>query len=121
MTGVLYLYFTLMTTATSSNQHELSYFNLKRAWRWLVELLNMTPRANITAEMLAIFLKCCGHSMLATYGKQFEKLMHVCVNDYFGLIRAISSEKQSDAAVGRLKTVLDDFRKTKRFPAWKRQ
>lgn len=121
MSGILTLYFTLMILTPVDKQHELQYFNVRRAWRWLVEVLNMTPRPNSTAEMLNIFFKCCGHTLHSLYGKQFLKLVNMCMNEYFALIRLIPSEKQSEASIGRLKTTLDDFNKSRRFPVWKKQ
>lgn len=81
----------------------------------------MTPRPNVTAEMLNVFLRCCGHIMQQVYGRQFEKLVELCGNEFFNMIRLIPTEKQSDASVGRLKTVLDEYKNLKRFPVWKKQ
>lgn len=114
MNGVFYLYFTLLIFGNST------YFSVKRAWQWLADVLNMTPRPNITAEMLTIFFKCCGYTLHKVYGKQFIKLVNIFFNDYFKLIRAISPDKQSNAVVGRLTNVLEHYTKYGRFDQWKK-
>lgn len=110
MSGVAHLYFTLLIIANNLTNLN-GYFCLKRAWQWLVDVLNMSPRPNTTAEMLAIYFKCCGYQMQVTYGRQFYKLVDICMNDYFKMIQSIPSDKQSGAAVGRLQTIFGDFKR----------
>jgi hypothetical protein len=117
MSGVLHLYFTLLMSYESLPPGCME--GPKRAWRWLVDVLNMTPRANITAEMLAIFFKCCGLRMQRVYGKQFGKLVNLCAGEYMQLIKSIPEERQSNAAVGRLETILEEYYKKRTFPEWK--
>ncbi len=91
----------------------------RRAWSWIVDTLNMTPRANITAEMLAIFFKCCGYQLQRVYGRQFGKIVNLCSNEYMQLVKSIPAEKQSNASVGRLETILEQYYKNRTFPEWK--
>ena len=116
MSGVLHLYFTLLM---SYDQLPASFEGPKRAWQWIVDVLNMTPRPNITAEMLAVFFKCCGYKMQRVFGAQFGKLVKVCAEDFLQLIKSIPDEKQSGASVGRLETILEDYFKNRRFNEWK--
>ena len=142
MSGVMYLYFTLImcyptgtggggnrpqqpattttTTTTTGNENGASFEGVRRGWQWLADVMNMKPRANITAEILAIYFKCCGYQMQQAYRGQFDKLVQLCATTYFQQITAIPSEKQSDAAVGRLRAVFDEFRKNRSFAPWKR-
>jgi hypothetical protein len=119
MSGVLHLYFTLLMSMESMSNSKSQFDGVKRAWKWLVDVLNMTPRASITAEMLAIFFKCCGHKMHRVYGTQFVKLVQVCSSDYLQLIKTIPIEKQSQAPVGRLETILEEFLRNRQFTEWK--
>lgn len=112
----MYLYFTFLV----SSQVPSDFDGVKRAWRWLVDVLNMAPRPEMTAEMLAIFFKCCGHRMQQVYGNQFHKLVQTCSNDFVPLIRSIPAERQSGASLGRLENILDTYKKNRQqFPEWK--
>ena len=125
MNGIMHLYFTLLITETPNQAapSDSLVFNgngLKRAWQWLSDVLNMTPRPNMTAEMLMIYFKCCGRAMKRAYGQQFLKLVHACFAEYLQLIKAIPSEQQTGAYVGRLEAFNEKFRRTNQFPEWKR-
>ena len=125
MNGIMHFYFTLLINQPSnpSAPSESIFFNnngLKRAWRWLSDVLNMTPRPDMTAEMLMVFFKCCGFALQRAYGQQFLKLFHTCFTDYLQLIKAIPSELQGGAYVGRLDSFYERHRRTNRFIEWKR-
>ena len=117
MSGVLNLYFTLLMTLNTRNS---GVDGMKVAWNWLADVLNMTPRPEVTAEMLSIYFKCCGYYMKKVYGQQFLKLVKICSEDFMQLIKSIPPEKQSSASVGRLQTVFDYFFKTRQFLEWKK-
>ncbi|CAF1141296.1 unnamed protein product [Brachionus calyciflorus] len=119
MTGVLNLYFTLLITANSLSNLS-GCFTIKKAWQFLADVLNMTPRPEITAEMLTVFFKCTGYQLQNVYGKQFSKLVITFQTDYLKLIKSIKSDKQSEAAVGRLTSILDEFLKNGKFSEWKK-
>jgi hypothetical protein len=118
MSGVCHLYFTYLISVDRAIENK--FHGMKKAWTWLSDVLNMTPRANITAEMLAIYFKCCGYRMQLTYGKQFRKLIKICHEDYLKLIESIPADKQSGASVGRLKSVFEQyFKQNSNFVEWK--
>ena len=117
MTGVLYLYFTLLMTLNTKNS---GIDGMKKAWNWLADVLNMTPRPEITGEMLTVFFKCCGYHLKKVYGQQFLKMVKICSDDFMSMIKSIPLEKQSNASSGRLQTVLDQFAKTRQFIEWKK-
>ena len=75
MTGVLHLYFTILI-------HPDYKDGLRDAWAWLSDVLNMKPRPNITAHMLAIFFKCCGFQLQKIYQLQFKKIVNLFINQY---------------------------------------
>ncbi len=116
MSGVLHLYFTFLISVNSSMNCKIG---LKTAWQWLSDVLNLTPRPNVTAEILNIFFKCCGSKLQQNYGKQFNKLMNICTSDFFDMIKSIPNNKQTGASVGRLESTLESFKKTNRFFEWK--
>lgn len=94
---------------------------LKMAWNWLTDTLNMTPRPNITAEMLSIFFKCCGYQLQMNYRKQFLKLVKICFDDFLQLIKEIPEDMQSGASVGRLTAVYEQFKNENyRFTEWRK-
>lgn len=122
MTGVLHLYFTLLMTTPNLREKpqvtQLHFSNgFMKAWQWLTDVLNMTPRPDASAEMLAIYFKCCGHQMSLVYGRQFMKLVSVCFGDFFQLIKSIP--KQSGASVGRLENLIESYTRSRSFPEWK--
>jgi nucleoporin GLE1 len=121
MSGVLNLYFTFLMQCNYEKNNINNFDGLKIAWKWLTDLLNMTPRPNITAEALCIFLKCCGYQMHKAYNKQFIKLIKICSSDYLKLIELIPPELQSGACVGRLKSVFESFRTNNYFIEWKKE
>ncbi|CAF0786394.1 unnamed protein product [Brachionus calyciflorus] len=92
-------------------------FTIKKAWQFLADVLNMTPRPEITAEMLTVFFKCTGYQLQNVYGKQFSKLVITFQTDYLKLIKSIKSDKQSEAAVW---SILDEFLKNGKFSEWKK-
>ncbi len=116
MSGVLHLYFTVLITVDSSLGTTMG---LRNAWQWISDVLNLAPRPNLTAEMLTIFFKCCGYKMQANYGRQFNKLVGICLNEFLDLVKLIPKEKQSGASIGRLESVLEQFKKYNRFAEWK--
>ena len=122
MSGVMHFYFTtlLMSTNKITSNRE-SYFNngLGKLWKWIAEILNMTPRPSITAEVLSIFFKCCGYQMQTVYRNQFVKIIRVCSTEFLELIKSIPNDQQSGASIGRLENIIDEFKKNKRFPEWK--
>lgn len=113
MTGIFYLYFTLLINKEFKN-------GIKIAWQWLSDVLNMKPRANITAHMLAIFFKCCGYQLHKVYLYQFEKIIKLFINQYVKYLKSINAESQNIAYLGRLELIFEDYKKAGRFNEWKK-
>ncbi|XP_016098979.1 nucleoporin GLE1 isoform X2 [Sinocyclocheilus grahami] len=56
---------------------------LNHGWRWLAQILNMEPLADITATILFDFLEVCGNALMKLYRGQFWKLILLIYEEYF--------------------------------------
>uniref|UniRef100_A0A665WS73 mRNA export factor GLE1 n=1 Tax=Echeneis naucrates TaxID=173247 RepID=A0A665WS73_ECHNA len=56
---------------------------LNHGWRWLAQMLNMEPLADITATLLFDFLEVCGNALMKQYQGQFWKLLLLLKEEYF--------------------------------------
>ncbi|XP_068455006.1 mRNA export factor GLE1 isoform X2 [Clinocottus analis] len=55
---------------------------LNNGWRWLAQMLNMEPLADITATLLFDFLEVCGNALMKLYQSQFWKLILLLKDEY---------------------------------------
>ncbi|KAJ7994063.1 hypothetical protein DPEC_G00262050 [Dallia pectoralis] len=78
---------------------------LNHGWRWLAQMLNMEPLADITATLLFDFLEVCGNALMIQYQTQFWKLILLLQETYLPRIEAVTSEGQA-GSVTRLKQFL---------------
>ncbi|XP_054466906.1 mRNA export factor GLE1 [Anoplopoma fimbria] len=79
---------------------------LSNGWRWLAQMLNMEPLADITATLLFDFLEVCGNALMKQYQSQFWKLILLLKEEYFPRIEAVTSSGQMGSVI-RLKQFLD--------------
>uniref|UniRef100_A0A8C6M8V4 mRNA export factor GLE1 n=1 Tax=Nothobranchius furzeri TaxID=105023 RepID=A0A8C6M8V4_NOTFU len=79
---------------------------LNHGWRWLAQMLNMEPLADITATLLFDFLEVCGHALMKQYQGQFWKLILLLTHEYFPRIEAVTSSGQMGSVI-RLKKFLE--------------
>ncbi|XP_060927940.1 myosin-13-like [Limanda limanda] len=79
---------------------------LNHGWHWLVQMLDMEPRADITATLLFDFLEVCGNALMKQYQSQFWKLILLLKEEYFPRIEAVTSSGQMGSVV-RLKVFLE--------------
>ncbi|XP_037536094.1 nucleoporin GLE1 [Nematolebias whitei] len=79
---------------------------LNHGWRWLAQMLNMEPLADITATLLFDFLEVCGNALMKQYQVQFWKLILLLRNEYFPRIEAVTSSGQMGSVI-RLKQFLE--------------
>ncbi|XP_070690606.1 mRNA export factor GLE1 [Pempheris klunzingeri] len=79
---------------------------LNHGWRWLAQMLNMEPLADITATLLFDFLEVCGNALMKQYQGQFWKLILLVKEDYFQRIEAVTSTGQMGSVI-RLKQFLE--------------
>ncbi|XP_062237555.1 mRNA export factor GLE1 [Platichthys flesus] len=79
---------------------------LNHGWRWLAQMLNMEPLADITATLLFDFLEVCGNALMKQYQSQFWKLILMLKEEYFPRIEAATSSGQMGSVI-RLKQFLE--------------
>ncbi|XP_067087451.1 mRNA export factor GLE1 [Osmerus mordax] len=79
---------------------------LNHGWRWLAQMLNMEPLADVTATLLFDFLEVCGNALMKQYQGQFWKLLLLIKEEYFPRIEAVTSTGQM-GSVMRLKQFLE--------------
>ena len=63
-----------------------------RLWTWFSSLLSLTPQSDVTATIILDILEVSGHTMFASYGKQFGKLLGYVKKSYFSKLEAVKSE-----------------------------
>lgn len=80
---------------------------LNHGWRWLSQMLNMEPIADITATLLFDFLEVCGNALMKQYQGQFWKLILLLKEEYFPRIEAVTSSGQMGSVI-RLKQFLEN-------------
>ncbi|NWI64040.1 GLE1 protein, partial [Todus mexicanus] len=81
--------------------HGLNY-----GWRWLAQILNLEPLADVTATLLFDFLEVCGEALLKQYRAQFWKMMSFLQDSYIPRIEAITSSGQMGSLM-RLKQFVE--------------
>ncbi|XP_070760483.1 mRNA export factor GLE1 [Enoplosus armatus] len=79
---------------------------LNHGWRWLAQMLNMEPLADITATLLFDFLEVCGNALMKQYQIQFWKLILLLKEEYFPRIEVVTSTGQMGSVI-RLKQFLE--------------
>ncbi|XP_038560361.1 nucleoporin GLE1 [Micropterus salmoides] len=79
---------------------------LNHGWRWLAQMLNMEPLADITATLLFDFLEVCGNALMKQYQVQFWKLILLLKEEYFPRIEAVTTTGQMGSVI-RLKQFLE--------------
>ncbi|KAK7145486.1 hypothetical protein R3I93_013270 [Phoxinus phoxinus] len=117
MSGMIRLYAAIIqmrwpyTGKQGPHPHGLSH-----GWRWLAQILNMEPIADITATILFDFLEVCGNALMKQYRGQFWKLILLIIEEYFPRIEAVTSTGQM-GSVTRLKQFLETSLRTKQISA----
>ncbi|XP_028281658.1 nucleoporin GLE1-like [Parambassis ranga] len=107
MSGMIRLYAAIiqMRWPYISKQGSLPH-GLNHGWRWLAQMLNMEPLADITATLLLDFLEVCGNALMKQYQGQFFKLMLYLKEEYLPRIEAVTSSGQM-GSVSRLQEFLE--------------
>ncbi|XP_067868224.1 mRNA export factor GLE1 [Heterodontus francisci] len=116
MSGMVRLYaaIILLRWPCGAKQGEHPH-GLNHAWRWLAQMLNMEPLADITATLLFDFLEVCGNALMKKYQNQFWKMILLIKNDYFSRIEAVTGTGQVGAVI-RLRQFLEKCLKQKDIP-----
>ncbi|XP_059379371.1 mRNA export factor GLE1-like isoform X2 [Carassius carassius] len=117
MSGMIHLYAAIIQMKWPyTSKQGLHPHGLNHGWRWLAQILNMEPLADITATILFDFLEVCGNALMRQYRGQFWKLILLIIEEYFPRIEAVTSTGQM-GSVTRLKQFLETSLRTKQIPA----
>lgn len=113
MSGMIRLYAAIIQLRwPHTNKQGPHPHGLNHGWRWLAQILNMEPLANVTATVLFDFLEVCGNALMMQYRDQFWKLLLLIKEEYFPRIEAITRSGQM-GSVTRLKQFLENSLRTK--------
>ncbi|XP_051492296.1 mRNA export factor GLE1 [Apus apus] len=117
MSGMICLYAAIIQVQwPHGNKQGKHPHGLNYGWRWLSQMLNMEPLADVTATLLFCFLEVCGNALLNLYKAQFWKMMVFIQEDYIPRIEAITSSGQM-GSLTRLKQFLEECLQQKKVPA----
>ncbi|KAM9392006.1 mRNA export factor GLE1 isoform 3-T3 [Pholidichthys leucotaenia] len=106
MSGMIRLYAAIIQLKWPySSKQESASHGLQHGWRWLAQMLNMEPVADITATLLLDFLEVCGNALMKQYQAQFWKLILLLKEEYFPRIEAVTTIEQM-GSVNRLREFL---------------
>nr|CAG4647938.1 EOG090X0755 [Moina brachiata]SVE93040.1 EOG090X0755 [Moina brachiata] len=106
MSGIVRLYAAIIMYSPRNNQ--LHPHGLSVAWHYLSSLLNLPPRNDITASVLAEFLTVAGNAMSKEFGRQFQKMLHFICTEYFTMIRNVTPEGSGGGPNARLEDFLQE-------------
>ncbi|XP_041642391.1 nucleoporin GLE1 [Cheilinus undulatus] len=106
MSGMIRLYAAIIQLKWPYSTKQGSPHSLNHGWRWIAQMLNMEPIADITATLLFDFLEVCGHALVKQYQYQFWKLILLLKEEYFPRIEAVTSSGQMGSVI-RLKQFLE--------------
>ncbi|XP_027543414.1 nucleoporin GLE1 [Neopelma chrysocephalum] len=116
MSGMIRLYAAIIQlrwpygNKQGAHPHGLSY-----GWRWLAQMLNLEPLADVTAMLLLDFLEVCGSALVKQYGIQFWKTMFFIQKSYIPRIEAVTSAGQM-GCLSRLKSFVQKCLQEKEIP-----
>ncbi|XP_059714112.1 mRNA export factor GLE1-like [Haemorhous mexicanus] len=116
MSGMIRLYAAIIQlrwphgNRRGAHPHGLGY-----GWRWLAQMLNLEPRADVTAALLLDFLEVCGNALMRQYGIQFWKAMLFIQKSYIPRIEAVTSSGQM-GCLSRLKTFVQKCLQAEEMP-----
>lgn len=120
MSGMIRLYAAIIQLKWPYNKQGHHPHGLNHGWRWLAQILNMEPLADVTATILFDFLEVCGNALMKQYQGQFWKLLLLIKEEYFPRIEAVTSSGQM-GSVTRLKQFLETSLRTQQIPSPKGQ
>ncbi|XP_074779609.1 mRNA export factor GLE1 [Athene noctua] len=116
MSGLIRLYAAIIQLQWPYGNKEGTHpHGLNYGWRWLAQVLNMEPLADVTATVLLDFLEVCGNALMKQYKAQFWKIMVLIQEDYIPRIEAITSSGQMGSLM-RFKKFMEDCLEQKKIP-----
>jgi nucleoporin GLE1 len=91
MSGTMRLYAAITITPPPPTGRQVPHpHGLEQAWRWLARLANQPPRLDTTATALHDLLDVAGHALMATYGRQFLKVIQYLHDVYLAKVKAVT-------------------------------
>ncbi|XP_055903969.1 mRNA export factor Gle1 [Eupeodes corollae] len=87
--GIARLYSAVMMTPGRRADSSPHPYGIENAWIWLSNFIALQPLPDICATLMFEFLTNAGADMLATFGKQFRKLLLVIQQQYFPKLSAV--------------------------------
>ncbi|GFT19092.1 nucleoporin GLE1 [Nephila pilipes] len=90
ISGYVRLYAAIIVSPLPPDVKSPHPHGLTWGWKWLSRILNLEPRPDITATVLYDFLDVAGHSLQKVYGKQFKKIIHILIKDFFQKIKQVT-------------------------------
>ncbi|XP_066466723.1 mRNA export factor GLE1 isoform X2 [Tiliqua scincoides] len=116
MSGMIRLYAAILQLQWPYRDRQGAHpHGLNQAWRWLAQMLNMEPLADVTATLLFDFLEVCGNALMKQYQMQFWKMILLIKEDYFPRIEAITSSGEMGSLM-RFKDFLEKCLRRKEVP-----
>ncbi|XP_064420438.1 mRNA export factor GLE1 [Latimeria chalumnae] len=116
MSGMIRLYAAIIQLRWPyGNKQGVHPHGLNNGWRWLAQMLNMEPLADVTATLLFDFLEVCGNALMKQYQTQFWKMIFLIKDEYFPRIEAVTSSGQM-GSVMRLKQFLEKCLQRREIP-----
>ncbi|CAN9512729.1 unnamed protein product [Ophioblennius macclurei] len=107
MSGMIRLYAAIIQLRWPySAKQGSSPHGLNHGWRWLAQMLNMEPLADVSATLLFDFLEVCGSALMKLYQGQFWKLILLLKEEYLPRIEAVTSSGQM-GSLNRLKLFVE--------------
>jgi hypothetical protein len=104
MSGLISLWGAIVQTVLEPGLGENPY-PINHGWTWLARICNIPPRA-ITPALINSFLEIAGERMLATYPRQFPKVLQLIMQQYLPLL---AGDKDAVAAATRLSSYLETY------------
>ncbi|XP_020649113.3 mRNA export factor GLE1 [Pogona vitticeps] len=116
MSGMIRLYAAILQLQWPYREKQGTHpHGLRHAWRWLAQMLNMEPLADVTATLLFDFLEVCGHALMKQYQAQFWKTILLIKEEYLPRIEAITNAGEMGSLI-RFKQFLEKCLQRKEIP-----
>ncbi|XP_075041228.1 mRNA export factor GLE1 [Mixophyes fleayi] len=116
MSGMIRLYAAIIQLRWPDGPKQGAHpHGLNHGWRWLAQMLNIEPLADVTATLLYDFLEVCGNALMQQYQNQFRKLLLLIKDEYFPRIARITTSSEMGSAT-RLKQFLENATKREQIP-----
>lgn len=91
MAGIIRLYSAIIITKQRKSNVNLPHpHGINYGWVLLTNVLNLTPRIDITATAIHNILDVIGNELFTTYGRQFTKLIKYIARDFIPRMEQVS-------------------------------